>query len=142
MNPLDKPSILVLGVVFLLIAVRQVGRFRLQIWQIMLAGAVAVLLLGSISWQAGLQAINLDVMLFLFGMFVIGEALYQSGYLYHLSYQLFNRAKTVDRLVLFILFGMGGLSALLMNDTLAIICTPLMLYFAREHRTSSKMLLL
>lgn len=138
---LDKPAILVLAAVFLLIAIRQVGRFRLRIWHIMLAGAIAVLLLGSIGPEEGLRAINVDVMLFLFGMFVVGEALFQSGYLYRLSFRLFHRAKSVDRLILLILFGMGGLSALLMNDTLAIICTPLMIYFAREHAVSPKLLL-
>lgn len=139
---LDKPAILVLAAVFLLIAIRQVGRFRLRIWNIMLAGAVTVLLLGSISPEEALRAINIDVMLFLFGMFIVGEALSQSGYLYRLSYRIFHRARSMNRLVLLILFGMGGLSALLMNDTLAIICTPLMLYFGRRHNASAKMLLL
>jgi Na+/H+ antiporter NhaD/arsenite permease-like protein len=60
-------SLIVLGIVFLLIAVRQVGRFRLRIWQIMLLGAIAVLAAGQISPLEGLRSINPDVMLFLFG---------------------------------------------------------------------------
>ena len=67
--------------VFLLIAVRQVGRFNLKIWQIMLGGALAVLITGQIAPLDALHAINPDVMLFLFGMFVVGEALVESGYL-------------------------------------------------------------
>ena len=134
--------IFVLAAVFLLIAVRQVGRFRFQIWEIMLVGALAVVINGDIPVPQILPAINLDVMLFLFGMFVVGEALNESGYLYHLSYRLFIRAKSLDHLVLLILFGIGGLAALLMNDTLAIICTPLMLYFARQNGISPKLLLL
>jgi Na+/H+ antiporter NhaD/arsenite permease-like protein len=62
-------------------------------------------------------------MLFLFGVFTIGQAMEESGYLSNLSYKLFNRAKNLDTLVLFILFGIGILSAILMNDTLAIIGT-------------------
>ncbi len=142
MNLFDKPPILILIAVFLLIIVRQVGRVRLQIWQIMAAGALTVLLLGSITPEAALGAINFDVMLFLFGMFVVGEALHRSGYLYQLSDRLFRTARTVDQLILRILFAMGLLSAILMNDTLAIICTPLMLYFARRHNISPKLLLL
>jgi hypothetical protein len=38
--------LIVLAAVFLLIAVRQVGQVRLQIWQIMLLGAIAVLITG------------------------------------------------------------------------------------------------
>jgi Na+/H+ antiporter NhaD/arsenite permease-like protein len=129
-------------VVFVLIAVRQIGRFRLQIWQAMLLGALAVLLTGQISPAEALKAINLDVILFLFGMFVVGQALEESGYLSHLSSRLFGRAKTVDSLLLLILFGAGLLSAFLMNDTLAIIGTPVMLQIARKTGIRPKLLLL
>ena len=135
-------SIIVLLVVFVLIAVRQIGRFRLQIWQAMLLGALAVLLTGQISPAAALKAINLDVILFLFGMFVVGRALEESGYLSHLSSRLFARAKTADHLLLLILFGAGLLSAFLMNDTLAIIGTPVMLQIARKTGIRPKLLLL
>jgi len=135
-------SIIVLLVVFVLIAVRQIGRFRLQIWQAMLLGALAVLFTGQISPSKALHAINLDVILFLFGMFVVGQALEESGYLSHLSSRLFGRAKTVDGLLLLILFGAGLLSAFLMNDTLAIIGTPVMLQIARKTGIRPKLLLL
>ena len=135
-------SIIVLLAVFVLIAVRQIGRFRLQIWQAMLLGALAVLVTGQISPTEALDAINLDVILFLFGMFVVGQALEESGYLSHLSSRLFGRAKTVDSLLLLILFGAGLLSAFLMNDTLAIIGTPVMLQIAQKTGIRSKLLLL
>ena len=135
-------SIIVLLVVFVLIAVRQIGRFRLQIWQAMLLGAVAVLVTGQISPAAAIRAINLDVILFLFGMFVVGRALEESGYHSHLSSRLFARAKTANRLLLLILFGAGLLSAFLMNDTLAIIGTPVMLQIARKTGIRPKLLLL
>jgi Na+/H+ antiporter NhaD/arsenite permease-like protein len=135
-------SVIVLFVVFVLIAVRRIGRVRLKIWQIMLGGAVAVLLTQEISPMKALEAINVDVMLFLFGMFIVGEALYASGYLFHVSYGLFKKAKNVDILILMILFSMGVLSAFLMNDTLAIIGTPLMLHFAKKYNISPKLLLL
>ena len=135
-------SIIVLLVVFVLIAVRQIGRFRLQIWHAMLLGALTVLLTRQISLVKALQAINLDVILFLFGMFVVGQALEDSGYLAHLSSRLFKRARTVNRLLLLILFGGGMLSAFLMNDTLAIIGTPVVLQIARKTGIHSKPLLL
>ena len=135
-------SIIVLAVVFVLIAVRQVGGFKLEIWQIMLGGAAAVLVTGQISIPIALQSVNVDVILFLFGMFVVGQALDESGYLSHIAYIFFRRAKTLDSLILFILFGAGILSAFLMNDTLAIIGTPVVLLLAEKHNVSSKVLLL
>lgn len=135
-------SAVILAAVFVLIATRQIGTIRLQIWQIMSLGAAAVLITGQISPADALKAINPDVMIFLLSMFTLGEAMHQSGYLLCLSNRLFGRAKNADQLVLTILFGMGILSAMLMNDTLAIIGTPLVLYFAREYGISSKLLLL
>ncbi len=138
-------SIFVLLAVFVLIAVRRIGRYRLQIWQIMVLGAAAVLLTMQISPIEALRAINLDVILFLFGVFVIGQALEESGYLSYLSQKLLGKAKSLDALLLLVLLGAGGLAALLMNDTLAIIGTPVMLMIARANARSvrsPKMLLL
>jgi Na+/H+ antiporter NhaD/arsenite permease-like protein len=134
--------IITLSLVFVLIAVRQVGNVRLRIWQIMLGGALVVLLTGQISPLSSLKSINPDVMLFLFGVFIIGQALEDSGYLSHLAYRLFHRAKTLGGLVLLIIFGMGLFSALLMNDTLAIIGTPVVLALATKANTQPKILLL
>jgi Na+/H+ antiporter NhaD/arsenite permease-like protein len=128
--------------VFLLTAVRQVGRFNLRIWQIMLGGAVAVLISGQISLPDALGAINIDVMLFLSGMFIVGEAMVESGYLSMLSCRFFSHARTPNQLILLILFGMGFFSAVLMNDTLAIIGTPLVLSLATKFRISPKLMLL
>jgi Na+/H+ antiporter NhaD/arsenite permease-like protein len=69
----------VLLAVFLLIALRRVGQLRLRIWQVMAGGALAVIASGDITPMDALAAIDLDVMAFLFGMFVVGEALLESG---------------------------------------------------------------
>jgi len=134
--------LIVLIIVFILIAVRRIGNVDLRIWQVMLLGAVVVLLTGSITPRDALASINTDLMLFLFFMFIIGEALVSSGYLYHLSVRLLCRAGSVRSLVFLILIGAGALSALLMNDTLAVVGTPLMIYFARRHGISPKLMLL
>ena len=135
-------SVFVLFGVFVLIAVRRVGGVHLGLWQIMLLGAVAVLVTGQIGPMPALRAIDPDVMLFLFGVFVVGQALEESGYLFQLSYKLFRRAGTADGLILAVLFGAGFASAFLMNDTLAIIGTPLVLLLARQHHMSPRVLLL
>src|SRR4030065_2658195 len=135
-------SLITLAVVFVLIAVRQVGNIRFRIWQIMLLGAMSVLVTGQITPDKAFQAINADVMLFLFGVFTIGQAMEESGYLGHLASKLFRRGRSLSALVLLVLFGMGLLSALLMNDTLAIIGTPVMLSLAGKTKTQPKILLL
>ena len=108
----------------------------------MLGGALAVLITGQIAPFDALRAINPDVMLFLFGMFIVGEALVESGYLAYVAHRFFSHAKNPDQLVLIILFGMGLLSAILMNDTLAIIGTPLVLSLATRFKLSPTLLLI
>lgn len=135
-------SILALIAVFALIAVRKIGHFNIRIWQSMTGGALVVVASGEISGLDALKAIDFNVMLFLFGMFVVGQALVASGYLYALAYHLFNRMTSVPQLVCGILFGAALSSALLMNDTLAIIGTPLVLRLAREHNINNRLLLL
>jgi len=135
-------SIIVLLIVFLLIAIRRIGNVTLPIWAIMLGGALVVLVTGQITPIEALKAINFDVIFFLFGMFVIGQALEQSGYLEHLSYHFFKKTETLSHLLLFVIFGAGLLSALLMNDTLAIIGTPIVLMLSKNHKKSPKLFLL
>jgi Na+/H+ antiporter NhaD/arsenite permease-like protein len=108
----------------------------------MLGGALSVLITGQVSLPDALDAINIDVMLFLIGMFIVGEAMVESGYLSTLSHRFFSYARTPDQMIFFILFGIGFLSALLMNDTLAIIGTPLVLGLATKFRISPKLMLL
>lgn len=142
MHPFDPVPGIILSAVFALIAVRQVGTLRLAIWQIMLGGALAALLTGSIGPARALSSIDMDVMVFLLGMFVVGEAMVESRYLHQLADRLFRNAKSASALILYILFIMAFFSALLMNDTVAIIGTPLMLSFARKHDIRHKLLLL
>jgi Na+/H+ antiporter NhaD/arsenite permease-like protein len=108
----------------------------------MLGGALSVLITGQISLPDALHTINVDVMLFLVGMFIVGEAMVESGYLSTLSHRFFSYARTPDQMIFFLLFGIGFLSALLMNDTLAIIGTPLVLGLATKFRISPKLMLL
>jgi Na+/H+ antiporter NhaD/arsenite permease-like protein len=134
--------LIVLAVVFVLIAIRRIGNFKLQIWQIMLFGAIAVLATGQISPLNALASINVDVILFLLGMFVVGESLVESGYLSHLVYKMFKRVKSTDQLLLAVLFGMGITSAFLMNDTMAIIGVPVVMLLAKQCRVPPKLMLL
>jgi len=72
-------SVVVLIVVFTLIAVRKIGHVHISIWQAMTAGAVTVVASGEIRWFDAIAAIDFDVMLFLLGMFIIGQALAASS---------------------------------------------------------------
>ncbi len=135
-------SFIVLILVIFLIITRQVGNIKLQIWQAMTFGALLVLLLGEISLKEAVYAVDWEVILFLFSMFVIGVSLERSGYLTHLTYKLFKNVKNYDQLLIYILFVMGFLAAFLTNDTIAIIATPVMLLLAEKYKIDVKILLI
>ena len=135
-------SVIVLAVSFVLIAVRQIGRIRLQIWQIILGGAIVVLLTGQISVSAAASYIDPTVIVFLIGIFILGEALVRSGYIQYLSHRLFKRFRSVDHLVLAIIFFMGFASMFMLNDTMAIIGTPIIMLFAIKEGINPKLMLL
>ncbi len=134
--------LLVLAGVVVLIAVRQVGSLSLQIWQVMAVGALAMLATRSIGPREALEAIDADVMLFLFGMLVLGRALEDSGVLADLFHRLFSRARSVDTLLALILVGAGAASAVAMNDTVAVVGTPVVVALARAHRVRPQLVLL
>src|SRR5690606_16125513 len=82
------------------------------------------------------------VLLFLFGMFVMGRALEESGLLAELTFRTMRRAKTASALIATFLVATGLASAVLMNDTLAVVGTPVAVSLARSHGLPPKMLLL
>jgi Na+/H+ antiporter NhaD/arsenite permease-like protein len=138
----DRLPLLVLGLVFLLVAARRLFGARLAIWQIMLGGALAVLAGGGISPRAAWDAIDWQVIGFLAGVFLLGQALVVSGWLQAASGRVLGRVVSADGLVLAVLFGSGVASAFLMNDTLAVIGTPLVLTLAAAHGLPPVLLLL
>lgn len=135
-------SVVVLALVFILLITRQIGNFKLQIWQIMTLGALTVLMLGEISLKEAINVIDWEVILFLFSMFIIGVTLERSGYLAHLTYNFFKKAKTVEELFLYMLFVFGISSAVFMNDTIAIIGTPVVILISKKYKINLKMLLI
>lgn len=144
---LDHPTavwlpLAALALVLTLLALGRLVGLRLAIWQIMLVGALVVLAGGAISPAAAWAAIDWEVIGFLFGVFVLGQALVASGWLYAVSARLLGRVASADGLVLAVLFASGLASAVLMNDTLAVIGTPLVLRLASAHGLPAMLLLL
>ncbi len=100
----------------------------------MMAGAVAMLFLGAISLREAYAAINLDVIFFLLGMFSVVAAMDISGLLEYLTLRLLQLAKSPQRAFALVLVGMSTMAAFLVNDTLALMATPIVLSVAKQLR--------
>jgi len=139
---LNYLSIGVFSAVYILIVLRNLRRFRIPVWTIMMAGAVSMLFLGAIPLREAYTAINLDVIFFLLGMFSIVAAMDLSGLLEYLTLRMLELAKSPQRAFALVLFGMSVMSAFLVNDTLALIATPIMLGLAKQMRIRPEVLLI
>lgn len=135
-------AFIILLIVLLFIMGRQLIPFAPAIWLIMTIGAIATLVTFQISPLAAWQAINWQVIGYLIGVFIIGRALEDSGLLYRLSERVFAHAHTGQSFLLSLIFIFGLLSTILMNDTVAIIATPLLIMIARKNKIDAKPLLL
>ena len=120
----------VFAVVYILIIGRR--RFGIPIWTAMLIGAALMVSMQVLSINAAFTSINLDVLAFLFGMFSIVSALDRAGVLQRLAIKMLSVAKTPSRLLMAFVIGMGLLSAFLVNDTIALLGIPLVVYVARH----------
>jgi Na+/H+ antiporter NhaD/arsenite permease-like protein len=121
----------IFGVVYFLIIVGR-RRFHIPIWASMLIGAILMLVFQVISLESALRSINLDVIGFLFGMFSIVTALDRAGVLKLIAIRMLTRAKDLNSLLLIFVLGMGILSAFLVNDTIALLGIPLIIYISKH----------
>lgn len=120
----------VFAVVYALIIGRR--RFGVPIWAAMLIGAALMIGLQIIGVEAAFMSVNLDVIAFLFGMFTIVSALDRAGVLQQVAVRMLAVARTPDRLLMVFVVGMGLLAAFLVNDTIALLGIPLVIYVARH----------
>lgn len=126
------PSLIIFILVYGLIIFRNIRGVNIPVWTSMVFGAIAVLVLQIISVHDAYSAINFDVIFFLLGMFVMVSGLESSGMLNYLVTRIMSFAKTTNQILFFILFVMGVMSAFLINDTIALVATPIVFGLAKS----------
>lgn len=141
-SPLLHPASIIFFITFALILLRNLKRVHLPVWVIMFGAAVSMFFLSGISLKDAYAAINLDVIFFLIGMFTIVSGLEASGLLKYFTIRILSFAGTPDRLLLFILLALGTMSAFLMNDTIAVVATPIIIGLAKEMKLKPTPLLI
>src|SRR5579863_6967901 len=99
--------------IFVFIYILIVGRirFKVPIWTSMLIGAALMIGFQIISPESAFKAVQLDVIMFLFGMFSIVSALEKAGVLKMVAVKMLAKAKSVNALLMIFVVGMGLLSA-------------------------------
>lgn len=123
--------------IFVFIYILIIGRirFKIPIWTSMLIGAALMIGFQIISPESAFKAVQLDVIMFLFSMFSIVSALEKAGVLRMVAVKMLAKAKSVNTLLMIFVVGMGVLSAFLVNDTIALIGIPLVVYISKQLNT-------
>ncbi|MGB9124923.1 MAG: SLC13 family permease [Nitrosotalea sp.] len=133
-------AIVIFAITYILIVGRI--RFKIPIWAAMLIGATLMLAFKIIGLEDAIKSIQLDVIMFLFGMFSIVSALEKSGMLRLFAIKMLSKSKTPNSLLMMFVVGMGLLSAFLVNDAIALVGIPLVVYISRHLEMRPNVLLI
>lgn len=97
-----------------------------------LAGAAALLVVGATDLPAALRHVDGEVLVLLFGLMIVNAALSEAGAFRLLAGLVARGTLGPRRLLAGLVFASGTLSALFLNDTVALMLTPLVIRSARR----------
>lgn len=124
---LNVIDLIIVVLVYALIMARGIKGFMLPPWVAMLIGGILMLTIGGENVVEAYQAINLNVIFFLFSLFTLTASLEVSGFLRYLAAYIMTKAKKPSRLILYTLLATGFLATLASNDGISATWTPVIL---------------
>jgi Na+/H+ antiporter NhaD/arsenite permease-like protein len=120
----DGLAIGIFGFTYLLISGRRLRWLPLGRPAAVLLGAVLMVGTGVMTPEAVYRAVDWDTIILLLGMGLISAFLEVAGFFQWLADRVLRRARTPGRLLGAVVFLAGGLSAVLVNDTVCLMLTP------------------
>ena len=118
-------AILIFGLTYLLISGRRLKILPLNRPAAALLGTVLMVVTGVMSPEQVYRAVDYDTLVLLIGMMLVSAYLYLGGFFEWAADFILRRAESPDRLLLYLIIASGVLSALLVNDTVCLMLTPL-----------------
>ncbi len=129
-----KPAgIFVFGLTYLLISARRLSWLGFDRPAGALFGAVLAVGLGVLSPQEALNAVDGPTIVLLFGVMGMGAFLALDGGLEQLEATISRVAHTPARLLGYVIWTSGAMSALVTNDAVCVLGTPLIVQLVRRH---------
>ncbi|MEJ1936103.1 anion transporter [Nostoc sp. NIES-2111] len=121
----------VLGLTYLGLALGYIPGLRMNRATIALVGSAFLIALGVLNLQEAWQAIDANTIVFLLSMMVVNANLAYAGFFRRALSVLLSFTRSPLGLLIALTFGSGTLSAVFLNDTLALVFTPLTLSLAQ-----------
>ena len=134
MNHWQKEIIatVIFGITYVLISGRQLKILPLNRPAAALLGAVLMVSTGVMTPERAYRAINYDTLVLLLGMMLISAYLYLAHFFEWAADVVLDYSRTPQRLLLYLTLTSGILSALLVNDTICLMLTPLVVVVIRR----------
>ncbi len=127
-------ALVVFCLTYLVIATQQLRFLNLDRPGGAVVGGVAMVIVGGLPMEEALRAVDLHVLVLLFGVLVIAAHLQQAQFFRLAAFLVLTRAGSARSLLFGLVFVAGALSALLVNDTVCVVLTPLVLAVVVEAR--------
>ncbi len=126
----------ILLVTYVLVSLRNLGRFPLQRPAVAMLGGALMLLFGGLTPGEAIGAINVDVILLLVGMMILASGLDVCGFFDLVSSRIAARAKSQASLLAWLMIATALLSALVLNDAVALLVAPVVVRSTRALRAN------
>lgn len=121
----ELAAILIFSFTYLLISGRRLKILPLNRPAAALLGTVLMVVFGVMTPEQVYHAVDYDTLVLLLGMMLISAYLFMGGFFEWAADWILRRAATPERLLLYLIVASGVLSALLVNDTVCLMLTPL-----------------
>lgn len=118
-------AILIFAFTYLLISARRLKVLPLNRPAAALLGTVLMVSCGVLTPEQAYRAVDYDTLILLLGMMLIAAYLSLAGFFDWAADWVLRHARTPQRLLLYLTLTSGTLSALLVNDTVCLMLTPL-----------------
>lgn len=128
---MDLLVYLIFGLSYLLIASRQWRFLPIGRTAGALLGATLMVLVGALSPEESYAAVNHDTLLLLFAMMVLTASLEQADFFGWIAGRILRISGTPMKLLIFLVFLSGVLSAFLVNDAVCLFLTPVVVALCR-----------
>ncbi len=122
----------IFGITYILISGRQLKILPLNRPAAALLGAVLMVSTGVMTPERAYRAVNYDTIVLLLAMMLISAYLYLAHFFEWAADAVLEFSRTPERLLLYITLTSGILSALLVNDTICLMLTPLVIAVIRR----------
>ena len=120
-----NPAALIFLLTYVLVSLGENSPRKLDRPTATLLGAVLMVISGSLSRTEAHKALDFGTLAILFGLMILLTVLMQSGLPTWLAFKVLNRCRNPRELLAIVVFTSGLGSALMLNDTICLLGTPL-----------------